>query len=115
VELTFATHVLAPWFLIEGLTPLLGNAAPSRVINVASGGQYDQKVPGGDIESDRTKYGPKRIYARTKREELVLTQPGGNCGTTSPRWPSGRRPGHPALPDRQGRVCAGLVTRGALA
>ena len=73
VELTFATHVLAPWILIE-LTPLLRNAAPSRVINVTSGGQYDQKIPGGDIESDRAKYGPKRIYARTKREELVLTE-----------------------------------------
>jgi dehydrogenase/reductase SDR family protein 12 len=74
VELTFATHVLAPWILIEELTPLLRNAAPSRVINVTSGGQYDQKIPGGDIESDRAKYGPKRIYARTKREELVLTE-----------------------------------------
>ena len=71
VELTFATHVLAPWILIEGLAPLLRNAAPSRVINVTSGGQYDQKIPGGDLESDRAKYGPKRIYARTKREELV--------------------------------------------
>jgi dehydrogenase/reductase SDR family protein 12 len=74
VELTFATHVLAPWILIEGLAPLLRNAAPSRVINVTSGGQYDQKIPGGDLESDRAKYGPKRIYARTKREELVLTE-----------------------------------------
>src|SRR6201990_370177 len=74
VELTFATHVLAPWILIDELTPLLRNAAPSRVINVTSGGQYDQKIPGGDVESDHAKYGPKRIYARTKREELVLTE-----------------------------------------
>ena len=74
VELTFATHVLAPWILMDELTPLLRDAAPSRVINVTSGGQYDQKIPGGDIESDRAKYGPKRIYARTKREELVLTE-----------------------------------------
>jgi len=66
--------VLAPWILTDELTPLLRNAAPSRVINVTSGGQYDQKIPGGDIESDRAKYGPKRIYARTKREELVLTE-----------------------------------------
>jgi dehydrogenase/reductase SDR family protein 12 len=60
VELTFATHVLAPWVLIEGLTPLRV-AASSRVINVTSGGQYGQKIPGGDIESDRARYGPKRI------------------------------------------------------
>ena len=69
-----AMPVLAPWILTDELTPLLRNAAPSRVINVTSGGQYDQKIPGGDIESDRAKYGPKRIYARTKREELVLTE-----------------------------------------
>ena len=74
VELTFATHVLAPSILIEGLAPLLRNAAPARVINVTSGGQYDQKIPRGDIESDRARYGPKRIYARTKREGLVLTE-----------------------------------------
>jgi dehydrogenase/reductase SDR family protein 12 len=74
VELTFATHVLAPWVLTEQLTPLLLAAAPSRVINVTSGGQYDQKIPAGDLESDHLRYGPKRVYARTKREELVLTQ-----------------------------------------
>ena len=43
------------------LTPLLRDAAPSRVINVTSGGQYDQAVPGRDLESDRTRYGPKKI------------------------------------------------------
>ncbi|HEY1915480.1 MAG TPA: SDR family NAD(P)-dependent oxidoreductase [Streptosporangiaceae bacterium] len=55
VEMTFATHVLAPWVLIDELTPLLRNAAPSRVINVTSGGQYGQKIPRGDIESDHTR------------------------------------------------------------
>jgi dehydrogenase/reductase SDR family member 12 len=88
VELTFATHVLAPWVLTEQLTPLLLAAAPSRVINVTSGGQYDQKIPAGDLESDDLRYGPKRVYARTKREELVLTQqwaqlwPGPGCTST---------------------------------
>lgn len=74
IELSFATHVLAPWVLIDRLTPLLRSGAPSRVINVTSGGQYGQQIPGADIQSDRDRYGPKKIYARTKREELVLTQ-----------------------------------------
>ncbi len=74
VELTFATHVLAPWVLTEGLLPLLKAAAPSRVINVTSGGQYGQQVPLDDLESDRTDYGPKKFYARTKREQVVLTR-----------------------------------------
>lgn len=74
VELTFATHVLAPWVLIDGLAPLLERSAPARVITVTSGGQYDQKIPDGDLQSEDTDYGPKKIYARTKREQLVLTE-----------------------------------------
>jgi dehydrogenase/reductase SDR family protein 12 len=74
LELTFATHVVAPWVLIDGLTPLLSRGHPGRVINVTSGGQYGQRVPAGDLESRDTSYGPKKIYARTKREQLVLTQ-----------------------------------------
>lgn len=74
IEAMFATHVLAPWVLIDGLLPLLKAAAPSRVINVTSGGQYGQQVPDGDLESENTRYGPKKIYARTKREQVVLTQ-----------------------------------------
>jgi NAD(P)-dependent dehydrogenase (short-subunit alcohol dehydrogenase family) len=59
VELTFATHVLAPWILIEGLAPLLRNAAPSRVINVTSGGQYDQKIPAGTSSRTALSTGPR--------------------------------------------------------
>ncbi|HZZ51674.1 MAG TPA: SDR family NAD(P)-dependent oxidoreductase [Pseudonocardia sp.] len=74
IELTFATNVLAPWMLIEGLRPLLEAAAPSRVINVSSGGQYGQSIPAGDVESEQARYGPATVYARTKRELLVLTE-----------------------------------------
>jgi dehydrogenase/reductase SDR family protein 12 len=74
IEATFATHVLAPWVLIDGLLPLLKAAAPSRVINVTSGGQYGQQVPVDDPQSDRSTYGPKKFYARTKREQVVLTR-----------------------------------------
>ncbi|MEU6406829.1 SDR family NAD(P)-dependent oxidoreductase [Streptomyces sp. NPDC046985] len=74
VELTFATHVLAPWVLIEELTPLLERSAPSLVVNVTSGGQYGQQLPAGDPESRQTSYSPKKIYARTKRAQVVLTE-----------------------------------------
>ncbi|MBW0101325.1 SDR family NAD(P)-dependent oxidoreductase [Pseudonocardia sp. KRD291] len=73
VELAFATHVVAPWVLTEGLAPLMGRTAPARVINVTSGGQYGQRVPDGDVESARDDYGPKKIYARTKRALLDIT------------------------------------------
>lgn len=73
-ELMFATHVLAPFALIAGLRDLLVRSAPARVINVSSGGMYGQSVPGDDLQSAQTGYSPKKLYARTKREEVVITE-----------------------------------------
>ena len=72
-ELTFATHVLAPLALTTVLTGPLTRSAPSRVINISSGGMYAQPLPAGDWESERSEYSPKKFYARTKREEVALT------------------------------------------
>ncbi len=70
-ELMFATHVLAP-LALTSCSPVL---SPWRVINVSSGGMYTQSLPNdGDWESDRTPYSPKKLYARTKREEVVITE-----------------------------------------
>ncbi len=68
-ELMFATHVLAPLALTALLAPTL-----VRVINVSSGGMYGQSLPVGDWESERTRYSPKLLYARTKREQMVITE-----------------------------------------
>ncbi|MBV9819375.1 MAG: SDR family NAD(P)-dependent oxidoreductase [Solirubrobacterales bacterium] len=73
-ELMFATHVLAPFALTELLAEQLKAARPSRVINVSSGGMYDQSVPVTDLESEDASYGPKKLYARTKRELVVITE-----------------------------------------
>jgi len=73
-ELTFATHVLAPVALTTLLIRPLAAAAPARVINVSSGGMYGQALPVGDWESEQTAYSPKRFYARSKREEVVVTE-----------------------------------------
>jgi dehydrogenase/reductase SDR family protein 12 len=73
-ELMFATHVLAPFALIALLAALLERSAPSRVINISSGGMYNQSLPGDDLQSDHTDYGPKKLYARTKREQVVITE-----------------------------------------
>jgi NAD(P)-dependent dehydrogenase (short-subunit alcohol dehydrogenase family) len=74
VELTFATHVLAPFVLIQALAPVLEANAPSRVINVTSGGMYTQALRAGDLMSDKDEYNPKTFYARSKRAEVVLTE-----------------------------------------
>jgi NAD(P)-dependent dehydrogenase (short-subunit alcohol dehydrogenase family) len=44
------------------------------VINVSSGGMYNQSIPAGDLQSDRDSYGPKKLYARTKREQVVISE-----------------------------------------
>ncbi|SRR5579884_3534188 len=68
-EVMFATHVLAPLALTALLAPSL-----VRVINVSSGGMYGQPLPVDDWESERSAYSPKKLYARTKREEVVITE-----------------------------------------
>jgi NAD(P)-dependent dehydrogenase (short-subunit alcohol dehydrogenase family) len=73
-ELMFATHVLAPLALTTLLAEPLGRGAPGRVINVSSGGMYGQALPAPDWESERTRYSPKLLYARTKREQIVITE-----------------------------------------
>jgi dehydrogenase/reductase SDR family member 12 len=75
-ELMFATHVLAPFALTALLRDLLehGVGGRGRVINVGSGGMYSQAIPGDDLESDHTGYSPKKLYARTKREQVVITE-----------------------------------------
>jgi len=73
-ELMFATHVLAPLALTTALAGPLTRGAPSRVINVSSGGMYAEALPVGDWESEEVDYSPKRFYARTKREQVVITE-----------------------------------------
>ncbi|MDQ4117448.1 MAG: SDR family NAD(P)-dependent oxidoreductase [Actinomycetota bacterium] len=73
VELTYATHVLAPWVLTDRLAGLLRAGAPGRVVNVTSGGQYARRVPPGDVESAGDRYSPKKVYARTKRAQMIVT------------------------------------------
>ena len=73
-ELMFATHVLAPMALTTVLVGPLTRSAPSRVINVSSGGMYAEALPARDWESEQTAYSPKKLYARTKREEVVITE-----------------------------------------
>jgi dehydrogenase/reductase SDR family protein 12 len=55
---------------------MLERSAPARIINVSSGGMYGQGLPGEDVESDHAGYGPKKLYARTKREQVVITEQG---------------------------------------
>jgi NAD(P)-dependent dehydrogenase (short-subunit alcohol dehydrogenase family) len=74
IELTFATNVLGPFLLTSLLAPLLAESAPARIINVSSGGMYAQRIDVDDLQTARQHYDGPRVYARTKREEVILTE-----------------------------------------
>ena len=74
LELGFATNVLGPFLLTGLLLPALGAGAPSRVVNVSSGGMYTAKLDAADLQLVHRDYDPPRFYAHAKRCEVVLTE-----------------------------------------
>jgi dehydrogenase/reductase SDR family member 12 len=74
IELTLATNVIGPFLLTRLLVGMLERSAPSRVINVSSGGMYTQKLRADDLQSERSDFDGPTVYARSKRAEVVLTE-----------------------------------------
>ena len=77
-EMTFATMVLGPFVLTEGVADLLGRTAAThgttRVINVSSGGMYTQGLHLDDLQMEQGRYRGSVAYARAKRAQVVLTE-----------------------------------------
>lgn len=71
-ELQLACHVLGPQAMTERLLPLLRNAGGASVVFVSSGGMYSAPLSTGDMESARGEYDGVRVYAKTKRMQVVL-------------------------------------------
>ncbi|BDX30235.1 hypothetical protein TUM20985_07820 [Mycobacterium antarcticum] len=71
-ELQLACHVLGPHVMTERLLPLLRNAGGSSVVFVSSGGMYSARLSADDMESTRGEYDGVRVYAKTKRMQVVL-------------------------------------------
>lgn len=74
IELTLATNVVGPFLLTRLLSPLLLRNAPSRVINVSSGGMYTQGLHLDDLQSASGNFRGTVAYARSKRIQVVLTE-----------------------------------------
>jgi NAD(P)-dependent dehydrogenase (short-subunit alcohol dehydrogenase family) len=74
IELTFATNVLGPFLLTNTLLPLLEASAPARIISVSSGGMYSERLDVDDLETKDRGFDGARVYARTKRAQVVLTE-----------------------------------------
>jgi NAD(P)-dependent dehydrogenase (short-subunit alcohol dehydrogenase family) len=73
-ETTLATHVLSPFLLTDALRPLLERAAPSRVILVASGGMYTERLDVDALDPTSDSYDGVKAYARCKRAQVVLAE-----------------------------------------
>ncbi len=93
-ELTFATNVLGPFLLTALLLPALRSAAPSRVINVSSGGMYTARIDVDDVQLEEREFDGSRFYAHTKRAEVILSEEWGrrlaadkvSVHSTHPGW-----------------------------
>jgi dehydrogenase/reductase SDR family member 12 len=74
IELTFATNVVGPFLLTNLLIGRLRPSAPSRVVNVSSGGMYTQRIRVDDLQSAMGQYDGATAYARAKRAQVILTE-----------------------------------------
>ena len=72
LELTVASQVAGPYLLTGLLLAALEAAAPSRVIQVSSGGMYTQRFDLAALEMTPADYDGTIAYARAKRAQLVL-------------------------------------------
>ncbi len=72
LELTFATHVLAPFILTERAVPALEQGHEPRVITVSSGGMYGNPISLSDLQTERN-YSGTLAYSRAKRAQVDLT------------------------------------------
>ena len=72
IELTLATNVVGPHLLVRELVGVLG--AGARVVTVASGGMYTQKLDLTVLSAPPGSLGGETLYAQTKRMEVILTQ-----------------------------------------
>jgi NAD(P)-dependent dehydrogenase (short-subunit alcohol dehydrogenase family) len=70
VELTFAVNYLSHFLLTRLLTPLLGDASPARVVNVASAGQ--SPIDFSDPMLERG-YDAMRAYSQSKLAQISFT------------------------------------------
>lgn len=71
VELQFATNVLGYFWMIQALGEYLKQAAPARVVNVASYWAGDLDLD--DLEFERRRYNNNLAYRQSKQANRMLT------------------------------------------
>jgi NAD(P)-dependent dehydrogenase (short-subunit alcohol dehydrogenase family)/peroxiredoxin len=73
-ELCLATHVLGPFLLTQLLRPALAVTGRGRIVFVASGGLYTQRLELRDPDWSAKPYDGVVAYAKTKRMQVVLAE-----------------------------------------
>ncbi|MCU0269223.1 MAG: SDR family NAD(P)-dependent oxidoreductase [Acidimicrobiales bacterium] len=74
LEVTVASHVVAPFLVTTRLLPLLQSTPDSRVITVSSGGMYSEKLDVGHLMATPEHFDGVKAYARAKRAQVVLNE-----------------------------------------
>jgi dehydrogenase/reductase SDR family protein 12 len=71
-ETQLACHVLGPQLITERLLTPLRDADGAQVVFVSSGGMYTAPLEVDDLESANGTYSGAKVYAKTKRMQVVL-------------------------------------------
>lgn len=74
LERTFALDLAGHYLLTELLIPRLVQSAPARIVNVASGGMYTQRISTSDLQAENREYDGRVQYAKMKRGQVILTE-----------------------------------------
>lgn len=74
IEKTLAVDLAGHFLLTNLLIPKLAGSAPSRVINVSSGGMYWERIRPDDLQFEQGTYSGTAAYARAKRGQVILTE-----------------------------------------
>jgi NAD(P)-dependent dehydrogenase (short-subunit alcohol dehydrogenase family) len=73
-ETTWATNILGPYLLTELLLDRVVASAPSRIVEVSSGGMYSERIDVDDSQTEHREYVGTAVYARTKRAQVIVTE-----------------------------------------
>ena len=74
LERSLATNLLGHFILTNRLIPRLIESAPSRIVNMSSGGMYSERIAVDDLQFESGDYTGTAAYARTKRGQVILTE-----------------------------------------
>ncbi len=74
IERSLVTNLLAPFLLTRRLAPRLVQSAPSRIVNVLSGGMYLAGLGSSVVDDPSQPWDGASAYARHKRALMVLTE-----------------------------------------